>query len=135
MDLNRERMLVSMSGAFAFLGVLLTALGMYGLLMRNVVLRTKEIGIRVALGAKRRQIVIAIAKKALIEVGIGLLAGTAITTLLAKTIRKILEESQPAFEWSYLISAGVILLTAGIAVYFPARRAASVQPIEALRAE
>lgn len=70
-DLDRERMLVSMSGVFALLALLLTALGMYGLLMRNVVLRTKEIGIRVALGAQRSQIVVAIAKRAMMDVGIG----------------------------------------------------------------
>lgn len=134
-DLNRERMLVSMSGAFAFLALLLTALGMYGLLMRNVVLRTKEIGIRLALGAQRRQIVMAIAKKALIEVSMGLLAGSAITILLVNVIRQLLEESQHTSEWPYLISAGVILLTAGIAVYFPARRAASIDPMQALRSE
>ncbi|MHB1674555.1 MAG: ADOP family duplicated permease [Acidobacteriaceae bacterium] len=134
-DLNRERMLVSMSGAFAVLALLLTALGMYGLLTRNVVLRTKEIGIRVALGAQKRQVVAAIARKALIEVGIGLLAGAAITMLLVKAIRRLLEEPQPTSEWTYLISASVILLVAGIALYFPARRAASIDPMVALRAE
>ena len=134
-DLNRERMLTSLSGAFALLALLLTALGMYGLLMRNVVLRTKEIGIRVALGAQRRQIVAAIARKALIEVGIGLLAGAAITVLLVRAIRQLLEEPQPTSEWTYLISASVILLVAGIALYFPARRAASIDPMVALRAE
>ncbi|MHB8303035.1 MAG: ABC transporter permease [Acidobacteriaceae bacterium] len=134
-DLNRERMLVSMSGVFAFLGLLLTALGMYGLLMRNVVLRTKEIGIRVALGAQRWQIVWTIARKALIEVGVGLLAGAAITIVLDREIRHLLEEPQAANRWDYLIGAGVILMVAGIAVYFPARRAASIDPAQALRAE
>lgn len=134
-DLNRERMLVSMSGVFAFLALLLTALGIYGLLMRNVVLRTKEIGIRVVLGAQRHQIVLSIAKKAFIEVFWGLLAGAAITALLARTIHQFLGQFQPVHAWPYGISAGVILLIAGIAVYFPARRAASVDPMQALRAE
>ncbi|MHB1938749.1 MAG: ADOP family duplicated permease [Acidobacteriaceae bacterium] len=134
-DLNRERMLTSLSGAFALLALLLTALGMYGLLMRNVVLRTKEIGIRVALGAQRRQIVVAMAGKAMVEVGMGLLAGTAITMLLVKAIRRLLEEPNAALGWSCWIGAGVILLVAAVAVYFPARRAASVDPMQALRAE
>ena len=134
-DLNRERMLVSMSGAFAFLGLLLTALGLYGLLMRNLVLRTSEIGIRVALGAQRKQIVMAIARKALVEVCTGLLAGAAITIFLVRIIRQLLQESQPISEWPLLISTCVILLVAGIAFYFPARCAASIDPIQALRAE
>jgi ABC-type antimicrobial peptide transport system permease subunit len=108
---------------------------MYGLLMRNVVLRTKEIGIRVALGAQRRQIVVAMAGKAMVEVGMGLLAGTAITMLLVKAIRRLLEEPNAALGWSCWISAGLILLVAAVAVYFPARRAASVDPMQALRAE
>ncbi len=134
-DLNRERMLVSMSGAFAFLGLLLTALGLYGLLMRNLVLRTREIGIRVALGAQRKQIVMAIAGNALVEVSMGLLAGAVITIFLVRIIRQLLQESQPTSEWPLLISTGVILLVAGVAFYFPARRAASIDPMQALRAE
>ena len=134
-DLNRERMLVSMSGTFALLALLLTVLGIYGLLMRSVALRTKEIGIRVSLGAQRNQIVTAIAKKTLVEIGAGLLAGAAMTTILVKIIHRLLVEPQPSAVWVYAISSGVILLVAGAAMYFPAKRAVSVDPVCALRTE
>lgn len=134
-DLNRERMLVSMSGTFALLALLLTVLGIYGLLMRSVALRTKEIGIRVSLGAQRNQIVTAIAKKTLVEIGARLLAGAAMTTILVKIIHRLLVEPQPSAVWVYAISSGVILLVAGAAMYFPAKRAVSVDPVCALRTE
>ncbi len=134
-DLNRERMLVSVSGVFALLALLLTALGMYGLLMRNVVLRTREIGIRVALGAQRNRVVIAIARRAIIEIVIGFLAGSAVTILLMREIHTLLESSQPATVWAYLAGTGMVLLVSAIAIFFPARRATSIDPMQALRAE
>ncbi len=132
-DLNRERMLVSVSVVFALLALLLTALGMYGLLMRSVVLRTREIGIRVALGAQRNRVVIAIARKAIIEVAFGLLVGLGVTVVLMRKIRQLLESSQPPTVWTYLMGASVILLVSAIAIFFPARRAALVEPMRALR--
>jgi ABC-type antimicrobial peptide transport system permease subunit len=103
--------------------------------MRSVALRTKEIGIRVSLGAQRNQIVTAIAKKTLVEIGAGLLAGAAMTTILVKIIHRLLVEPQPSAVWVYAISSGVILLVAGAAMYFPAKRAVSVDPVCALRTE
>lgn len=134
-DLNRERMLVSMSGVFALLALLLTALGLYGLLTRNVVLRTREIGIRMALGAMRTRVVIEVARTAMVEVGIGLLAGSAVNVLLMRGIQRFLEIVTPAGAWTYSIGAGLVLLTSAGAIFSPARRAASVDPMRALRSE
>jgi predicted permease len=134
-DLNRERMLVSVSGSLALLALLLTALGLYGLLMRSVVLRTREIGIRVALGAQKSGIVIAVARKSLLDVGAGLLAGEAVAFFLTKGIRQLLETPQPTTITPYLWSSGILLLVGAIAIFFPARRIVSVDPMQALRAE
>lgn len=134
-DLNRERMLVSLSGVFALLALLLTALGMYGLLMRAVVLRTREIGIRVALGAKRSSVVISIAKRIFIEIGIGLVSGSLLTVFLIREIRHLLDSSRATGASTYLISAGLILLISSVAIFFPARRAVLVDPMQALRNE
>jgi predicted permease len=134
-DLNRERMLVSVSGSLALLALLLTALGLYGLLMRSVVLRTREIGIRVALGAQKSEVVMAVARKTMLDIGAGLLAGEAAAFFLTKGIRQLLEIPQPRTMTPYLWSSGILLLVGAIAIFFPARRIISVDPIEALRTD
>jgi ABC-type antimicrobial peptide transport system permease subunit len=134
-DLNRERMLVSVSGSLALLALLLTALGLYGLLMRSVALRTREIGIRMALGAQKSKVVIAVARKAMLDIGAGLLAGEAAAFFLTKGIRQLLEMAQPRTMTPYLWSSGILLLVGAIAIIFPARRIVSVDPIEALRTD
>ncbi len=134
-DLSRERMLVNVSGVFAILALLLTALGMYGLLMRTVVLRNREIGIRVSLGAKRNQVVMSVARRVIIEIGVGLFTGAVITVFLMRGIRRLLESPPSTGAHAYLISAGMILLVSAVALFFPARRAASIDPMRALRSE
>jgi predicted permease len=134
-DLSRERMLVSVSSVFAVLALLLTALGLYGLLMRTVTLRTREIGIRVALGAQRRSILLSIGSRAIFQTAIGLAAGTIVSLLAASAVRKLLEV-QPGNSFSSLLWSGVALLVVAIfAVVAPARRAASIDPMQALRSE
>jgi predicted permease len=134
-DLNRERMLVSVSGALALLALLLTALGMYGLLTRSVVLRTREIGIRIALGAQKGGVVFAVARKALLDIGIGLVAGEAAAFFLTSGIRQLLGTPQATTASPYLWSSGILLLVGAIAILFPVRRIVSVDPIQALRTE
>ncbi len=139
-DLIRERMLVSLSGTFALLALLLTALGLYGLLMRAVNLRTREIGIRVALGAQRRAILVALGKQPLLEVLIGLGAGTAVAILLNRVIHGILNlpgVNLPGVTGvtGYLLATLLILTVAALAVLAPARRASKVDPMQSLRAE
>jgi predicted permease len=134
-DLNRERMLVSLSGSFALLALLLTALGLYGLLMRSVNLRTREIGIRVALGAQRKAILVALGKRAFLEVLIGLAAGTVVAMLLNRVIHRILSLPGGTGVAGYLLAILLILSVAALAVLAPARRASKVDPMQGLRAE
>jgi hypothetical protein len=120
---------------FAALGVLLAALGIYGVTARVVVQRTSEIGIRMALGAQVRDVLRLI-------VGNGLriaIAGTCIGAVGAFFLTRILAESFPAFgrgDPRHIVAAGgFLLLTALVACLLPARRAAKIDPIAALRAE
>jgi predicted permease len=120
---------------FAALGVLLAALGIYGVTARVVVQRTSEIGIRMALGAQVRDVLRLI-------VGNGLriaVTGTVIGAVGAFFLARILAESFPAFGRGdprhVAVAGGFLLLTALVACLLPARRAANINPIEALRAE
>lgn len=134
-DLNRERMLVSVSGALALLALLLTALGMYGLLVRGVVLRTREIGIRIALGAQKSEVVFALTRRTLLNIGAGLLAGEVAAFLLTKGIGQLLGTPQPTALSPCLWSSVILLLVGAIAILFPIRRIVSVDPMRALRTE
>jgi predicted permease len=139
-DLSRERTLVSLAGAFALLALLLTALGLYGLLMRAITLRTREIGVRIALGAQRKSILLTIGRDAFVEVVAGLLTGTFVAVLLRHTVSKLLGlQAHSGFSCldvaSYLLAAMLFLLVLLTAVLPPAFRVAGIDPMEALRAE
>lgn len=134
-DLSRERMLVLLAGSFAMLALLLTALGLYGLLMRSVNLRTREIGIRVALGAQRGAILVALGRRTFIDIAIGLITGTATAVLLGQAIHNLLDIHSMSGVVGYFISALLTLMIALLAVIPPARRASRIDPMQALRSE
>lgn len=134
-NLSRERMLVSLSGCFAVLALLLTALGLYGLLMRSVSLRTREIGIRIALGARRKAILVSIVGRVLLEVFIGLLAGSIFSVVLCLEADRLLSLSAPIGVDVYLLSVALLLAVVAVAVYPPAIRSTAIDPIQALRSE
>ncbi|MFT4112538.1 ABC transporter permease [Silvibacterium sp.] len=134
-DLSRERMLVWLSGGFSMLALLLTALGLYGLVMRAVTLRTREIGIRVALGAQRGSILIALGRRTVLEVLAGLAAGAVGATLLGRAIARMLATQSPLGMGRALLAAGMILLVAVLALIVPGLRALRVDPMRALRSE
>jgi predicted permease len=134
-DLFAERVIAGLSAAFGGLAALLAALGIYGVLAYLVVQRTREIGIRVALGAATSQV------RALVfrEVGGMLIAGTVIGLPLAYALARLSESLLFGVHArdlaTYLISLGVIVLVAFIACYVPSRRATRIDPIVALRYE
>jgi predicted permease len=129
-----ERLLAALSMAFGALGSLLLASGLYGLLAYTVAGRTREIGVRMALGATRRGIASLVVRSALGLVFAGLAAGVPLALVgkrLAGGWLGVPVEGAPALGFPVAASVAVALLAA----YVPARRAARVEPIDALRSE
>jgi putative ABC transport system permease protein len=133
--LLRERLLALLSGFFAIIGLLLAAVGLYGVLSFSVVRRTREIGIRIALGARSGALVIAIVKDAALMTGIGIVAGLACGLYLSRFAQAFLHEVQPTDAFSIALPIGCLLLTAFTAAVPAARRASRLDPVEALRSE
>lgn len=134
-DLQRQRMLIGLSGCFAAIALLLTAIGLYGLLARIVTLRTKEIGLRLALGAQPRNALVLVIRQALRLVFVGIGVGVIAAFGTARLLRTLLSGVQPDSPWALSAAVGVLIIVGLIASYLPARRAAKVDPMVALREE
>jgi putative ABC transport system permease protein len=128
-------MTASLLGIFTFVALALAAIGTYGVLAYSVAQRTREIGVRMAVGAKREDIVRMVLLQAARHVGVGIAGGLAISLAGAQLINGMLFKTGPADPISLSITVGVLALITGLAASLPARRAASVNPTEALRAE
>jgi macrolide transport system ATP-binding/permease protein len=122
-------------GGFAVLALLLGAVGLYGVIAYSVSQRTREIGVRMALGAQRSAVYQLIMGEAGWLTGVGILAGLACAVGAAALMRKLLF-GVAAWDVSTLVAVSVLLaMSALLASYLPARRAASINPVDALRAE
>ena len=131
----RERLLLGLASAFGALALLLAAVGLYGTLAHAVARRTREIGVRLALGAQREAVLGQVVGEALILAAWGLLAGAPLALGAGYALRSFLFGVQP-YDLAALGGASLVLtLAAGVAAYVPARRASRVNPIEALRYE
>jgi predicted permease len=134
-SLIQERMVTWLSTAFGLLATLLTALGLYGVLTFSVARRTREIGIRVALGAQRRDVFRMIMVRGVILVGVGVAIGLGASFAFSKLLGSLLFGVTPNNVTTLAgVSAGLILV-ALLACYLPARRATKVDPLVALRYE
>ena len=120
---------------FAGLGLLLIAIGLYGVLAYGVAQRTHEFGVRVALGARPGAIVSGVVRGALTLVGSGLLFGIVAATALARVMMAMLDFVEPPDAPTYAAVAIVLLGVAAAAVFAPARRAMRVDPMQTLRAK
>ncbi len=121
--------------AFGALALLVAAVGLYSLLAYGVVQRTREIGVRIALGARSVKVVGLVLQEGLLMVLAGVVIGLGIALLAAKSVAPLLFQTNPADPVVYLAVAGVLLLIAIIAGALPAWRATRVSPMTALRAE
>jgi ABC-type lipoprotein release transport system permease subunit len=132
---SRERLLSVLSGFFALLGLLLSGIGIYGQVAWNVTRRTTEIGVRMALGATRAKVFVLVMRQVFVLLAIGVLAGGIAAIFAARSIRSFLYEVQPGNPWVFVLSASVLFLIGVVAALLPARRAISIDPMQALRAE
>jgi len=121
--------------AFAALALILAALGIYGVMLQSVVRRTKEIGVRMALGATRESVVEMILGQALRTVLVGLALGLGATLALARTIAGLLYNVSPRNPAILAVVSAILVSVAILASYLPARRATSIDPVKALRTE
>jgi putative ABC transport system permease protein len=131
----RPRFYAVMLGVFAGVAGLLAAIGIYGVLAYTVVQRTREIGVRMALGAQRAQVLALVLRKGMILTTIGVAVGLAGAAAGTRLLQGMLFGVTPLDPATYVAVAAMFTLVATVASYVPARRATTVDPMVALRAE
>jgi predicted permease len=132
-ELSTQRAQLWLLGAFAGLALLLAAVGLYGLLAHMVAQRTRDIGVRMALGASRPQVLRAVLWQGFQLVGAGLAAGMLGAALLTRVMRTLLYDVKPSDPATLAVVALTLAAVAAAACYAPANRAARIDPMEALR--
>jgi ABC-type antimicrobial peptide transport system permease subunit len=132
---SRRRFQTTLLALFASVALLLTAIGLYGVLSYSVRQRVPEIGVRIALGATRTRVILMVVNQGLRLVLIGLVLGLAASFVLVRFISSALYGVRPYDPWTFLAAPALVLLAAFLACGTPAWRAAHIQPIEALRSE
>lgn len=131
--MSTERFSAIITGALALSGLALAAIGLYGVIAFSVSQRTNEIGVRVALGAGRFDILRLVMGRALGLVGVGLTVGLVGARLLADRFGALLYDVAPDDPTTFAVVAGLLTVVGALACYVPARRAARVDPIRAIR--
>jgi ABC-type antimicrobial peptide transport system permease subunit len=132
---SEEKLISRLTTLFGGLALLLAAIGLYGVTAYNVVRRTPEIGIRMALGAERGGVIAMVLRGAFLQTALGLAIGFPVALLCVRFVKAQLYEITSA-DTSVIASAVVTLAVAAfVAGLIPARRAASIDPVKALRME
>jgi predicted permease len=134
-SLAQDTLVTWLSGSFAVLATLLTALGLYGVLTFSVVRRTREIGIRVALGAQRSDVFKLIMIRGMILTAVGIVIGIGGSLALARVLESLLFGVKATNAFTMIAVSLGLVVVAFIACYLPAHRATKVNPLEALRYE
>lgn len=133
--LRQEKLIAQLVSFFSLLALLLAAIGLYGVMAHAVVRRTNEIGIRMALGAERRNIIWMVLRDSLVLVVLGILIGVPTALGAAKLISSQLFGLSGSDPVTLVTAIGVLSIVAALAGYLPARKASRVDPLKALRYE
>jgi putative ABC transport system permease protein len=122
-------------GAFGGIALILAVVGVYGVKAYAVACRTREIGIRMALGAHRRDVFALIMRQGAMQTGLAVLVGVLISLAAGRVLAQILYQVSPADPFALITSSLMLSSAALLACFLPARRATTVNPITALRTE
>ena len=133
--LNAERLIATLSTAFGVLATLLAAVGLYGVMAFVVARRTKEIGLRMALGAQRGNVIWMVLLESLVLLAVGLAIGVPVALGLSHYVSAQLFGVKPTDVWTVLGALAILAAVAAGAGLLPARRASAIDPIQALRYE
>ena len=133
--LRTERLLGILSGAFGAVALTLSAIGLGGLLVYGVARRTNEIGVRIALGAAAGDIIRMVVRDSIWMVGIGVVIGLPCAYAIGRVLETALFRVEPLDPRTAVLSLSVLLAVALVAAWIPARRAARIDPVIALRRE
>ena len=133
--MSQQRFRTSLVALFALKALLLACLGIYGVISYSVAQRTHEIGIRMALGAQKQNVLYMIVKQGVVLTAIGVAVGIAAAYFLTRLMSSLLFGVAPTDLATFVFSAGLLVATALLGTYLPARRATKVDPLVALRYE
>jgi ABC-type antimicrobial peptide transport system permease subunit len=132
---NEERLIARLTGLFSLAALLLASVGIYGVTAYGVARRTSEIGIRMALGADRSRVLMMVLRVAVLQVALGLFIGLPLAILCGQYLAHQFY-GIGRFDLAVIGGATIVLSVCALSASFlPARRAASIQPIQALRGE
>jgi ABC-type antimicrobial peptide transport system permease subunit len=134
-SLLQDELMATLSGFFGFLAALLAAIGLYGVISYMVVQRTREIGIRMAIGADRVAVVKMILREACMLTVAGLVIGTGLALAAAQAAKSMLYGLKPRDPLTLVMAIATLSAVAALASFLPAYRASKLDPLEALRYE
>jgi predicted permease len=135
LSLLPQRVVAGVAGVFAAVGLVLSALGVFGLVSYSVAQRTHEMGVRMALGAQPRDVLRLVLRQGLRVTVLGLAVGVAGALAATRLLQGLLYGVSPTDAWTFVGVSALLALVALLASYFPARRATKVDPVVALRYE
>jgi predicted permease len=134
-SLSTERMIASLSSVFGFVATVLAIIGLYGVMSYSVAQRTREIGIRMALGAEQGKVIGMVMREVLMLIAIGVGVGVPAALVLTRVVKSQLYGLEAHDPWTLGLATGLLAMVACAAGYLPALRASRVDPMKALRYE
>jgi ABC-type antimicrobial peptide transport system permease subunit len=133
--LMQERFVATLGGFFGVVALIRAAIGLYGVMSQSVTRRTREIGIRMALGAEARKVLWLVLRDAIIMVAIGTVIGAVAAITLTRYTESMLYGVKAHDPWTLAAAGAVLIAVTATAGFLPARRATRVDPMRALREE